>query len=167
MRSWLKAAVTDAPQDGPFTPEIARERMFLRVAFDGGGQRLETTAQAIEAVTGRRALEFVRGLDRQAAPVTEDDLRRYLLARSMRSREAATTAYEQQTRTAEWGLGLVKLLSEPRKNGDQKTIDGAARILPIKQLGEAMVARIEAESSQPRIEETVEELGLTVANPGN
>jgi len=163
-RLWLRSVVVEPYQDAPSTPEMSRERMWLSIAFESGAERLlkvlrsgedaneetlEATAQRIEAIAGRRALEYVRSLERSGTAAVEDDLKRYLMARSMRSREAATTASEQQNQIKEWGLALVKALDTPNKAElDEKTLRDAARVLPIEGMKEIAGRQIEAGASE-------------------
>ena len=158
-RLWLRSTVIEPREERLSNPEQSRARMWMTVAFESGAERLlsvlrggedtstetlETNAQRIEAITGRRALEFVRGLDRSGSVETEDDLKRFLLARSMRSREAATTASEQMTKIKDWGLALVRTLNEPNKASlDANTLQDAARMLPMAEMKELAVRQLE------------------------
>lgn len=137
-RLWLRSAVVQPRPNEVMSPENSRERLWLSVAYETGwdgleavlhggedcrDETLETTAQRIEAIAGRRALEFLRGLERDAIAAGEEDLRRFVLARGMRAREAVTSASEQTNKVKEWGLSLVRALSEPNKRSlDQKTL---------------------------------------------
>jgi len=163
-RLWLRSVVVEPHQDAPSTPEMSRERMSLSIAFESGAERLlkvlrggedasektlEATAHRIEAIAGRRALEYVRRLDREGLAANEDDLKRYVLARGMRSREAATTASEQQNQIKAWGLALVRTLDTQNKAElDEKTVRDAARVLPIEEMKEIAGRQIEASASE-------------------
>ena len=159
-RIWLNSSVITQGEKCILSPEAARERRWLSVASESGSERLlkvlrggedasdetlEMTAQKIESITGRRALEYVNSLERDGTALNEDDLKRYLMARTMRSREAATTASEQQNKIKEWGLSLVRMFDAPKGTvHDAKTIANAMNIVPVQEMAKLAVRQIEA-----------------------
>jgi hypothetical protein len=149
-RMWLRSAIIDPQQDGLPSVEQLRERAWLGVAFeatperllavlqggeDASNETLEETSQKIEAAAGKRALSYVRDLDRSGRVATEDDLRRYVLARGMRSREAAVSASDQVNKFKEWGLSVVTAFEARCKEDlDEKTLRNVAQVLPLDRM---------------------------------
>lgn len=161
-RLWLRNAVIQ-PHEGELTIEESREHHWLNVAFESGwrglevvlhggedasDESLESRAKKIEAIAGQRALEYLRGLQHRAVAANEEDVKRYLLARGMRSREAATTASEQSNRFKEWGLAVVRMLSATNMNDlDAKTVQDASRILPLTEIAELAAQQSQEQAS--------------------
>lgn len=100
--SWLLRIVTADPPEGMREAETLRERRWLSAAYHRGwagveqvvfhrtpsdSKAVESLSQQLLASLGARALEYVEELQSSGTPPTEADLRRFLTARNVQSRQ--------------------------------------------------------------------------------
>jgi hypothetical protein len=144
--TWLRNFAAPDFQTPAATIADTRERVMLRTAFHEGwpGLRallrgepidpqdgLEAIAKKIEVLAGQRALRYIQELDAAGAVPSEDDLKRFALLRSLRSREAATNTNDAEQRCTDFGRALVALVH--RQDGDEipkKQLKTISRYLP-------------------------------------
>jgi hypothetical protein len=158
--SCLRAVVAPDWQAPAKSNEETRDRLMLRTALAEGWTGLrallrgeppsdedgEAVAKKIESIIGQRALRYLRELEASGSPANEDDLKRFAVLRSLRSREAVTNANEAEKKCIDFGRALVALVN--RQEGDEvpeKSVKTVMRYLPV-----AGEAGTDAGATEPR-----------------
>jgi hypothetical protein len=144
--SCLRAVVAPDWQAPTKSNEETRDRLILRTALAEGWAGLrallrgeqpsdedgEAIAKKIQSMVAQRALRYLRELDASGAAESEDDLKRFLVLRSLRSREAVTSANESEQKCIDFGRAVVALVNHQEGNEvPEKSVKTVMRYLPV------------------------------------